>query len=314
MKLRFGIVFALLAYASVAQAQFNGCSYGFCNPSKGTGPSFTGPGDAISGATAFYSCARAYTAAYASGAGNLCDIADVGTGATTCTMKASATGFADLTSALCAGGTQTVSAFCTAHTSCVVTRMYDQTAGNHCSAPTTSCDLVQATLANMPALTFSALNSLPCLTLTATKTMQTVDPFVLAQPFTYPLVFKQTTTGTNPNVLGDLGGNPGIFLPTAGNAVAIFAGSTLSATMTNNTFRGVQVVVSGASSTINVSGTNTNGNPGASNMSAQFVLGKSTGMIGVFCEGGIWPIAFSSGQQSTWFSNANGSSGYNGGL
>jgi hypothetical protein len=45
------------------------------------------------------------------------------------------------------------------------------------------------------------------------------------------------------------------------------------------------------------------------------VVGNTSGgMIGSFCEGGIWPIAFTSGNQSGWFSNANGSSGYNGGL
>jgi hypothetical protein len=318
MKLRFGIVFALLAYASVAQAQefIIGGGVWAAKPSVA---SFTGPGDAISGATAFYSCARAYTVAYASSAGNLCDIADVGTGATTCTMKAAATGFADLTSALCAGGTQTVSAFCTAHTSCVITKMYDQTVGAQCTAPTTSCDVTQATLASMPALTFGALNGLPCATMVAASGLTTPTPLnaVAAQPFTYALAAKQTTAGTNPNVMGAAGSSPIVFYPTGGTTVGLFAGSTVSRAASLNAYHGLQLIGNGASSAVNVDGTATTGNAGTAAPGTggnHINIGVSTSMIGSFCEGGLWPIAFSAGQQTSWFSNANGSSGYNGGL
>jgi hypothetical protein len=283
------------------------------------GGGFTGPGDAIAGATAFYSCARAYTAAYAAGAGNLCDIADVGTGATICTMKAASSGFADLTSNLCGGGTQTVSAFCTAHTSCVVTKMYDQTVGNQCNAPTTSCDMVQATLASMPALTFSSINSLPCLTTVAASAMSAATNLnaIATQPFTYTVVYKHTTNGSNPNLFGVNSGSPGIFLPTAGNAVALFAGATLSTSAANGSYHGVQFVGNGVSSVANVDGTQTTGNPGTGAPGTGgniLVIGSGTGNIGSLCEAGVWPIGFTTGNQSSWFSNANGANGYNGGL
>jgi hypothetical protein len=76
MKLRFGI-FALLAVlvgANVggverAEAQLLGFPPGMFQNRAAldapAAPSYTGPGDVISGATAFYSCARAYNAAYA---------------------------------------------------------------------------------------------------------------------------------------------------------------------------------------------------------------------------------------------------------
>jgi hypothetical protein len=82
MKLRFGIVFALLTVlvltaiggSEPAEAQFVSCSgsygrlgsvYGFSNcPSAG--PTYSGPGDAVTGGTAWYGVV-AYNAAYATG-------------------------------------------------------------------------------------------------------------------------------------------------------------------------------------------------------------------------------------------------------
>lgn len=283
----------------------------------GGSAAFAGPGDAISGATAFYSCARAYNAAYATGLGNLCIIADVATGATTCTMKAAATGFADLTSALCAGGTQTVSAFCTANTSCVVTQMYDQSGSNACNGAS-ACDIAQATLASMPALAFSALNSLPCVTFNQ-KALTSTHALTLAQPVTLTLAMKRTTVAVA-NIFGDTGGSITIFQPNSANVVQLFAGSNSSTvSMSDNAYHGLQVIANGASSTINVGGSGTGISAGTNGWSNTDVdLGYLTsfggGLIGSVCEAGIWPVGFSSGNQTTMYSNMSGSSGYNGGL
>lgn len=315
------VILLLVGLLCLAQAQVPMTGAGKGAPAGGGGGGFSGPGDTIASATAFYSCARAYTAAYATGAGNLCDIADAATGTTsTCTMKAKSTGFADLTSNLCAGGTQTVSAFCTAHTSCVVTKMYDQTVGVQCTAPTTSCDVVQATLANMPALTFSALNGLPCITLITSSALSTATPLnaIATQPFSLALASKQTTSGSNLSIMGSCC-NPGAFWSSS-TTIGMFAGSAVvTAAAPLNAFRGASFVFNGASSSIQVDNTLTSPlNPGTSALGTggnHINIGATSGgMIGQLCEVGAWPIAFSSGQQTSWFSNANGSSGYNGGL
>lgn len=317
----FRIVAILLALTISASAQVGiGTQPNFSQlrPAP-SGGGFSGPGDVVASATAFYSCARAYNAAYAVAAGTLCVIADVGTGAITCTMKAATTGFADLTSNLCAGGTLTVPAFCTAHTSCVVSAMTDQTAGAHCTAPTTSCDIAQATLANMPALTFSALNGLPCTTLITTSFLSTATPLntIAAQPFSQTFVGKQTTGGSNLTLFGAL--NPGTYWPSS-STIGMFAGTAIvSAAATLNTFIGASFVYNGASSAIQVGASLTSAlNPGTNGLGTggnHIGLGNSSaGMIGLFCEGGIWPIALSSGQQSSLYTNMNSSSGYNGGL
>lgn len=316
-------VATLFLWSASTQAQFNsfppGAFLGHASRDAAPVAGFTGPGDIIASATAFYSCARAYTAAYATATGNICDIADAVTGTTsTCTMKVAATGFADLTSSLCTGGTLTVSAFCTAHTSCVVTKMYDQTVGVHCTAPTTSCDMSTATLSQMPALAFSAINGLPCLTTVSGSFLQSATPLnaIATQPFTQAVAAKQTTGGSNKPIFS---GNPSIFYGST-TTVGMFAGtSVVTATVTNNVYRGLSFVFNGASSSIQVDNTLTSPlNPGTNGMGIggnRVVFGDASNtMIGSFCEGGIWPIAFSSGQQTSWFSNANGSSGYNGGL
>jgi hypothetical protein len=53
----------LTFWVTPALAQFNGCKVGFCNPATVT--TYQGPGDVVSGATAWYGL-RAYNAAYAS--------------------------------------------------------------------------------------------------------------------------------------------------------------------------------------------------------------------------------------------------------
>lgn len=312
------VLAALLAGAPAAIAKWQSVLQ--IAVSGGGGGGYQGPGDVIGSATAFYSCARAYNAAYAAAAGNLCIIADAATGNTsTCTMKAAAAGFADLTSSLCTGGTLTVPAFCTAHTSCVVSTMYDQTVGNQCTASPTSCDEVQATLANMPALTFSAINSLPCLTMATTSQLNTATPLnaIATQPFSMAIVAKQTTGGSNLTMFG--GGNPGTFWSTS-TTVGMFAGSSVvSATATLSAFHGISFVFNNTTSSIQVDSTLTSPlSPGTNGLGIggnHIVIGATSGgMIGQLCEAGVWPVAFSSGQQTSMFSNMNGANGYNGGL
>ena len=117
--------------------------------------SYQGPGDIVSGAAAFWSCGRAYTAAFAATQGAICIVKDTATGLTSCTLNIGTNGFANLSANVCAGNTTSVLTFCTiTNVSCSISQMYDQT-GN-------GVTLTQNTLANMPTLSFNVSNSLPC--------------------------------------------------------------------------------------------------------------------------------------------------------
>ena len=317
MKMRVGaVVLFLIGLLCLTQAQVPMTGAGIGVPSGGGGGGYSGPGDAISGAKQFYSCARAYNAAYATGAGNMCIIADVGTGAITCTMKAAATGFADLTSSLCAGGTLTVGAFCTAHTSCVVTQMYDQSGANACNV-TTSCDMTQATLANMPALTLSALNSLPCVTFSGSTFLTSPHSTAsITQPYSLAFVAKRTgATGSNANFFGDNSGSATVFYNNAVNQVSFWAGSQAGPlTASDNAFHGIQYSVNGGTSLGAVDGTTGTALSTSADAYANDTEIGFSQFIGVACEVTVWALNNSSGNQTTMFNNMNGSSGYNGGL
>src|SRR5262245_58110091 len=127
----------------------------------GGAASFTGPGDAVSGAVVYWSCSRAITSAYAAGGGNACDIQRTSDNAT-CTTKFATNGFLDVTTAYCSSNTQTITQFCNA-TTCGASKMYDQTGSNNCNSGTNPCDVVQTTQASQPTLNLSCLNSKPCL-------------------------------------------------------------------------------------------------------------------------------------------------------
>jgi hypothetical protein len=258
MKLRFVTLFAPLAVlvgASVggsdrAEAQFGGSPLPgfppgvFDNRAALAGPSgggYQGPGDIVGSATAFYSCARAYNAAYATATGNLCIIADVGTGLTTCTLVAATTGFVNLTGTYCGGSTP--AAFCTAHTSCVVTQMYDQSGALAC-ASSTACNLSQATLADMPALTFSALNSLPCLTSAANQSMTSTNPLTISQPWTFTAVAERTGSFTTENdLIGNNGGGVNsFFTPATGHVELYILGGSTTVVAADSAFHGLQFI------------------------------------------------------------------------
>ena len=57
---------------------------------------YQGPGDVVSGATAWGSCARVYNASKASTSTSLCDLVAVTGGAVVCTLRGTASGFVDL--------------------------------------------------------------------------------------------------------------------------------------------------------------------------------------------------------------------------
>lgn len=289
------------------------------------GGSYTGFGDlGLSGVKVYYSCARSYTAALAATNNNLCDIADASTGSTfTCTMKAASTGFADLTSSLCTAGTLTVAAFCTLHTSCVVTKMYDQTGATACSG-SVACDIVQATNALQPALTFSVLNSLPCPTFgdSGNKRLASSASITsISTPFSYSGVAKNGVSNGNFNVVIEAG-TSGVsaqlgYLTTTHYYLFEGSAANSSVTISSNASHAVQGMFAATSSAskIAVDTTTDTVDPGAAAaINGTIVLGNDagggTGYDGSVCEGVIMS-GDQSGNFGTINTNQHGSNGYN---
>lgn len=116
----------------------------------GAASGFSGPLDVVGSATACYSLRACSIAAKGTKAINLCDhlganCADISTNASTGKLNAPGTLGSDN---------------CTSLTTCVIKIWYDQSGALACSSA--ACDASQATVANMPTLTFSCINSLPC--------------------------------------------------------------------------------------------------------------------------------------------------------
>jgi hypothetical protein len=99
----------LLAHAASAQVPLLG-SEGIVTPPA----SYTGPGDIVSGASAWYSCTRAYDAAQASAGVNACTIRRASDNTTT-TLTTQSNGAVQSGASFCSG------------TTCCVFEMYDQT-------------------------------------------------------------------------------------------------------------------------------------------------------------------------------------------
>ena len=292
------------------------------NVVSGGGGGFTGAGDVVSGALAWYSPARAYNAAYATGTGNLADIVDTATGLAACTIKAKTNGFADLTSTVCPTGSPTVSVttFCTVtHAAgCSITKLYDQSGAAGCSG--ISCDATQSTLANMPKLTLSALNSLPCLFGVSASSTQLLSPNIngQTQPISHSAVVERTSNfSAAGSYIGTTGGGTGMLsnFGTPANTAGWYAGTQQSASATDSAFHAIQTIFNGASSLAYIDGSLTGPvNVGSDTMSGSHVIIANDPfgdfLDGLVCEVGIWGVGFSSGQYSGLNSNQHGANSY----
>lgn len=273
---------------------------------------FVGVGDVTGagGADFWHSCSRAYTAAYAAGGGNACDLADVGTGAIVCTAKFAANGFVDLTTAYCAGGTQNVPTFCTANTSCVVKKAYDHTAGGKCAG---SCDIVQTTLAKMPAFTVSCVSGLPCVTLSSNNVLRTNGSnYSLAIPATMSTLQQVTSnivqllfciascSGYSSNLTGS---NPNTWY---------FQGAITQSAASGSWHAASANFTAGPTGTfyLDSNGVQTAGVSGI--VAGDVILGSgdATGTnAALWFESGLWPSAFNATVSAAVIANQHGSNG-----
>ena len=242
---------------------------------------FTGPGDLIPGASVYWSCVIAYTASYASGHGNACDMFR-DSDAATCTSKFGSNGIVDTTVATsCAGAT--VTSFC-GGTTCRYTKAYDQATAN--VNPGTAVSTF------FPILTFGGVGSCPTTTHTAAGQQEFRNlTFNEAAPWT-DIAIVRTTSSSGP---ADLGSSGNFTVNTSANTIQM-AGlpSGITQSISQNTIYAAQAVslVTGLNSLL-VNGTTSTATASATATSA-FQIGRA--FDGDELLVGEWPIGFNSTQ------------------
>ena len=283
--------------------------------SVGSAPSYQGPGDIVSGALAWGSCARVYNASLASTSTSLCDLVDSVSGAAVGTLRGSAAGTVDLSAYF--SGSVTPAAACAAAGggACRVSKVYDQIGG--------TAGWTNATNGQRPILTFSAQNGLPGMTGTAAgnTNLTTVATFTRAQPWTQVMVAKRTANfTTSQSLMGSSGAFNHCTSFTSSANTAGFSSDGVSTitqgSVTDSNFHAIQVVAdTSPNSVLAVDGTETTGNAGtgafSSNTSRIMRCSGGLSMDGVFLEGGLWPAGFNGTQRTNMNSNLHGASGYN---
>jgi len=161
----------LATWPALAQVPMTGAGRG----APAAGVSYTGPGDVVSGATAWWGL-RGYSAAYSTGSNSAVVVCNAATFTTCSTINILSNGKFD---------TATASGSSACASTCVVKSFTDQT-GN---GATMSCSAA----ASCGTLTFSCIGSLPCVTCVG-ACAYTASPGNLSQPYTFVTEFKYTTT------------------------------------------------------------------------------------------------------------------------
>lgn len=250
-----------------------------------SGSSYTGPGDIVSGAFAWYGL-RGYSAAYSTGSNPAIDVVDQA-GANPLTANILSNGRLDVAS---------ISAWVTANsvTTIKVTKLYDQT-GN-------ARHIVQATLANMPVLNLTGFGSLPALVYVGANSerLSTASTYTMAQPLTLSGVYNHTASASTTEVFGFA--NRPIIAHTGSNLTRGLNPTTSLASQTKNdgSWNTVHAVNDGAASALYVDAAQLVTGTTAGGASAQpIAIGMNSfsnypTMSAV--ELGIWGVAFNSTQ------------------
>lgn len=273
---------------------------------KTAASSFQGPGDIVSGAVAWGSSARAYSAAFAAGGTAIMDLVDQA-GANPITINILTTGFVNLAA---------INAWVTANsvTTIKVTKLYDQSGtGNH---------FTNVTLGTMPVLTLNSLGGLPGMTGTgANNTVLTsLNNVTQAQPYTMSAVAQRgAILGSNTGIIaaGTSAISMGYVATTANTGFMNTNGAGLSPTISDAAFHALSGVFNAASSTYNVDGTdNTGPSIGTLGFSAEKIrIFRTQGAVSsnnIIMEVGVWPTGFTSGNLTSMSANQHGASnGYN---
>lgn len=268
-------------------------------------PTYQGPGDVLASAYGWYSCTRAYSAAFAATQGNICDLVDSAAPTTPiCTLKSTTSGFVDLT-AYCTGSV-TPAAKCAAATGgvCYVSQAYDQTGnGRH---------VVQTANANQPKIAFSQINSLPVMDLTsgAALVLATSATFTIAADITMSAVAKRTS-GTSLAGIGGANAATGPLLGAhAANTFVIANGTEVAGAATDNTWIAGQGLLSNtaAQCAYNINGVDTTGQTcGTAGFAGVAIrVGRAGSQwVGYIAEFGMWQATGSPTVRGNLYTNAS---------
>lgn len=292
----------LLLCAQNAQSQYNSFPPGVFGAGLGApggAAAYSGPGDVVSGALAWWGL-RCYNNAYS---GNVADVWDAATGNTTETLLTCS-----------AGGTinQTVHTLAvTCAVSCEVATIYDQSGASSCSG---ACDDTATHAAGRPILTLNCIGSLPCMVPGTTGSLKSANlASTENQPFTLSVVAARTVTSAAQSAISEAGDQPseGLFA-SALNTVSMYGGNAVpTATAADNVAHTLQYVFNNTTSNIYVDATsNAVSIATASAMGSghAFVFPRLTGAtetVHVF-EAGWWPVGFTvtgGGQASLMHTN-----------
>lgn len=266
--------------------------------------SYTGPGDVFSTSPwAWYSCSRGFSQSYAApGTNPACDVVDTATGATSCTFHVQTNGFVNPTecnATACA-------------TACRVTKAYDQTgSGRH---------VVNATLANMPDITFSSTpkGTLPAITCSSTganRSLISASTYSQTLPMTFSGVYIRTS-GTNSGLLG-AGSTTPFFAPKNAAANTFTLNGTVDQSATDNVWhsvQGLEVSTAGGSAVMVDGGTEVTGTTGSdwTTQSIRLCFAQSAEMVGKIAEVGIWAATSTSTDRTNLTNNQKSATfGYN---
>jgi len=269
------------------------------NKSASVAAAYTGAGD-CSGCTTFnaFWSTRAYSAATrGTKAVNVCNItggvdvacADFSTDATT----------GALTISLIGGLSCSV-------VTCAIKKFYDQSGANACSG--SPCDATQATVANRATLTVSCQNSQPCAVFPGNPVNYTFASMGSnAQPLGMTAVLFPTATTAGGIIAFNSGTDPDFLINS--NVMELYAGGgAFTATANVSNWFAVQAVFNGATSVLNVNGSETTPgtNPGANGTTTSGFIGNdgfAAFLQAKFVEGGVKLATLSAGNRSSLSSN-----------
>ena len=263
-------------------------------PPVAAASSYTGAGDIVSGAYAWYGL-RGYNAAYATGSNPALDLVDQA-GANPLTVNILSNGRLDVAS---------IDSWVTANsvTTIKIAQAYDQT-GN-------SRHVVQATLANMPVLNLTGLGSLPAMVFTQANSHNLLSSATVtqAQPLTVSIVYKYGSATSQ------LANNGPIHIFTLSNQFSMQSPTYQAVTVSTGVWHAVQAVFNGASSDAYVEGASNPVSPGTSSPSSSAIsLGRgvvSAYLSGSIAETGFWPSGFDATQAGNMNTNQHGTDGHN---
>lgn len=281
---------ALILFAQSPRAQFNsfppGVFTGRAALDAGSAPpAYTGPGDIVAGAKAFWSTSSCYSAAYA---GSVALIADNATGLTTTTIGCSS-GVVSVT------GGSPLAATCSS--ACNYVTMFDQSGALAC-AGSTACDLTNATPSSQMTLLSNSINTSSCASIASGLSLISANNFTLPQPFTVAMISERTGgTGNIFGVVHDAGSGSGTIRAGYNNAVnkaGMFNGNSIvtgAAASDNSAHSLIYVFADATQSVIYVDGSGTNQSLGGTTgfSGAAVAMGSNgAGETGFACEASIW--------------------------